>query len=133
MKPHELTPKQIGEALDALAQVERMGAAIRAHAIKLLHAGKKIPGYAAAFTTPQRRWVNENDAAGLLAMLGLGKHERYALPALLSPAQAEVALKAKKLWPKKTRGGASEDFTNPLTPVIGYTETKPTLRKISDN
>lgn len=131
MSPQSLTPKQIAELLDTLTVLEKIGEAVRAHAIALAHAGTVIPGYEASFTAARRMWVNEDEASATLEELGLAKRERYSVE-LLSPAQAEKLLRSKKLWPKKPRGGAGDDFTDPLKTVVGYTETKPSIRKASN-
>jgi hypothetical protein len=130
MNPGSLTPKQIAQLLDTLAVMEKIGEAVRAHAIELVHAGTVIPGYEASFTAARRMWVDEEAANTTLEDMGLAKHERYTVE-LLSPAQAEKLLRSKKLWPKKVRGSAGDDFTDPLRPVVGYTETKPSIRKAS--
>lgn len=130
MKPGSLTPKQIAKMLDTLEMMEKIGDAVREHAIKLAHAGTVIPGYEASFTNARRMWKDEEAANTTLEELGLGKRERYTVE-LLSPAQAEKLLRSKKLWPKKVRGSAGDDFTDPLKPVVGYTETKPSIRKAS--
>jgi hypothetical protein len=130
MKPGSLTPKQIAKLLDTLEVLEKIGEAVRAHAVELAHAGTDIPGYEACFTNARRMWVDEEKANITLEELGLAKRERYSVE-LLSPAQAEKLLRSKKLWPKKPRGGAGDDFTDPLKSVVGYTETKPSIRKAS--
>jgi hypothetical protein len=130
MNPGSLTPKQIAQLLDTLAVMEKIGEAVRAHAIELVHAGTVIPGYEASFTAARRMWVDEEAANTTLEDMGLAKHERYTVE-LLSPAQAEKLLRSKKLWPKKVRGSAGDDFTDPLRHVVGYTETKPSIRKAS--
>ena len=130
MKPGSLTPKQIAQLLDTLAMMEKIGEAVKAHAIELAHAGTVIPGYEASFTAARRMWRDDDAANTVLEELGLAKKERYTVE-LLSPAQAEKLLRSKKLWPKKVRGSAGDDFTDPLKPVVGYTETKPSIRKTS--
>lgn len=130
MKPGSLTPKQIAKMLDTLELIEKIGEAVRLHAIELVHAGTVVPGYEASFTAARRMWKDEEAANATLEELGLVKRERYTVE-LLSPAQAEKMLRSKKLWPKKVRGSAGDDFTDPLKPVVGYTETKPSIRKAS--
>lgn len=130
MKPGSLTPKQLGHLLDTIALIERIGESVKAHAIKVIHEGVDIPGYEACTTAPRRMWVDEDKANAVLEGMGLGKRERYTVD-LLSPAQAEKMLRSKKLWPKKTRGGAGGDFTDPLKAVVGYTDTNPSIRKAS--
>ena len=126
MKNADLTPKQIAEVLDKLAVIEVIGAAIKARAIELAHAGTVIPGYEAAFTNARRAWSSEDDAAGVLTTLGLKKGERYVTE-LLSPAQAEKLLRKKGKWPKSKAGA---DFASPLDAVIQLTDTKPTIHKV---
>lgn len=127
--PKSLSPAAIGRALDVLGTVERIGKAIKEHAIKLVHADKKVPGYEKDFTAARRIWRDEEDANDRLAELGLEKRERYSVE-LLSVAQAEKVLRAKGKWPKRKRGSAAEDFDDPLNGVVGYTETSPTIRKV---
>lgn len=131
MNPQSLTPRQVANLLDTLSMMERIGEAVRARAVELAHAGICIPGYEACFTNAKRMWRDEEQANDTLEELGLSKRERYSVE-LLSPAQAEKLLRSKKLWPKKPRGSASEDFTDPLSKVVGYTETKPSIRKASE-
>jgi hypothetical protein len=130
MKPGSLTPKQIAQLLDTLEMMDKIGEAVRAHAVELVHAGTVIPGYEASFTAARRMWRDDDAANTVLEEMGLAKKERYTVE-LLSPAQAEKLLRSKKLWPKKVRGSAGDDFTDPLKPVVGYTETKPSIRKAS--
>lgn len=129
--PKRLTPAQVASLLGLLKTIEQIGAAVKAHAIEQVHAGVVIPGYEADWTNARRVWTDEEQANALLAKLGLETKERYSVN-LLSPAQAEDALKAKKLWPKKPRGSAAEDFKNPFQPVLGYTDRKPTISKASE-
>jgi hypothetical protein len=130
MNPKSLTPKQIAQMLDTLAMLEKIGEAVKEHAVQLAHSGKTIPGYEACFTPAKRIWADEEQANDTLEELGLAKRERYSVE-LLSPAQAEKVLRSKNLWPKKPRGSAGDDFTDPLKGVVAYTETKPSIRKAS--
>lgn len=130
---HALTPKQIAQLLQTLEAMNQIGDAVKAHAIKLVHQGVVIPGYEADFTNARRVWADDEKANKLLEKLGLEKRERYSVE-LLSPSQAEKALKAKGLWPKKVRGSAAADFTDPFTKhkLLSYTDTKPTIRRVSE-
>ena len=130
MKPSSLTPKQVAQLLDTLEMMDKIGEAVREHAVALVHAGTTIPGYEACFTAARRMWKDEEVANTTLGDLGLGKRERYTVE-LISPAQAEKLLRSKKLWPKTARGKAGSDFADPLKSVVGYTETKPSIRKAS--
>lgn len=133
MNVHALTPKQISDLLKKLETLNQIGDAVKAHAIKLAHEGVEIPGFEADFTAPRRAWADEEKANKLLEKLGLEKRDRYSVE-LLSPSQAEKTLKAKGLWPKKPRGSAAADFTDPFTKgkVLSYTDTKPTIRRVSE-
>lgn len=127
----DLTPAQIAKILDTLEVLNKIGDAVKLRAIELAHNGVTIPGWEASFTAAKRIWTDEDKATELLDKLGLSKRERYSIE-LLSPSQAEKLLRSKKLWPKKARGSAEEDFANPFKPVLGYTETKQSIRKVSD-
>lgn len=130
MNPKSLTPKQIAQLLDTLAMLESIGEAVRAHAVELVHAGKTIPGYEACFSNPRRAWADEEQANQTLEELGLSKRERYSVE-LLSPAQAEKKLKEKKLWPKRPRGSAAEDFDSPFAGLLADKDGTPGIRKAS--
>lgn len=121
-----LTPKQIAEMLVAYDGISRMMEAVKERAIALAHSGVEIPGYEATFTAARRMWVG--DAEPHLRKLGL--EDPYAPQELLSPAQAEKALRALGKWPKRPRGSAEEDFANPFQPVLGYTDTKPAISRV---
>lgn len=132
MLKQDLTPQQIADILNKLEILNKIGDAVKLHAVKLAHSGVDIPGYEADFTPAKRIWTDEDAAGKVLGELGLDKREKYSIE-LLSPAQAEKALRAKKLWPKRPRNSAEEDFANPFATVLGYTETKPTIRKKSES
>lgn len=129
--PKGLTPEQIGKMLLTLATLEQIGASVRERAIELVHSGVEVPGYEADTTAARRIWSDEERANNALERMGLEKRDRYSVE-LLSPAQAEKVLKAKGLWPKKPRGSAAEDFTDPFTKanILDYTDTKPTIRRV---
>lgn len=132
MNTKTLKPKQIAEILDTLEVLNQIGDAVKARAIELAHQGVDIPGWEASFSNPRRAWADEEQANTELAKLGLDKRERYSVE-LLSPAQAEKKLKEKKLWPKKPRGSAADDFTDPFT-AAGLLADKggtPTIRRAS--
>jgi hypothetical protein len=123
----DLTPQQIAELLDTYAVISKIAEAVKERAIALAHSGVEIPGYEASFTAARRMWVG--DAEKHLKKLGL--EDPYAPQELLSPAQAEKALRAAGVWPKRPKGTASEDFADPLKPVLGYTETKPSISRVA--
>jgi hypothetical protein len=128
-KAKGLTPKQISEMLSAYEGISKIMEAVREHAIKLAHSGVDIPGYEASFTAARRVWADEKKADKLLGKLGL--LERHTPPQLLSPAQAEKALRAAGKWPKRPKGSAADDFADPLKPVLSYTDTKPSISRVA--
>lgn len=132
MNPKTLKPKQIAEILDTLEVLNQIGDAVKTRAIELAHQGVTIPGWEASFSNPRRAWADEEQANTALDSLGLSKRERYSVE-LLSPAQAEKKLKEKKLWPKKPRGSAADDFTDPFTAagLLADKDGTPTIRRAS--
>lgn len=127
--PKRLTPAQIAKALDLMAALAPIMESIKKHAVEQVHAGVTIPGYEKDYTNGQRSWTDEEKANDTLARLGLEKRERFAV-ALLSPAQAEKALRAKGKWPTKPRGAAAADFVaSPLDAVLTKSSGNPTIRK----
>jgi len=123
----DLLPEQIAEMLDKYAVIEQIMVAVKERAIRLAHNGVTIPGWEPCDTPARRGWKDPDKAIAVLEKLGLEKRERYSIE-LLSPAQAEKALRKKGLWPKKPRGGAEP--RDPFAKVLSYTETKPTIRKV---
>lgn len=121
-----LTPAQLAEMLNMYATIEMIMVAVKERAIRLAHNGVTIPGWEPCDTAARRGWANEDKATALLDKLGLEKRERYSIE-LLSPAQAEKALRKKGLWPKKPRGGPEPK--DPFAKMLSYTETRPTIRK----
>lgn len=130
MSPKTLTPKQIAKILDTLEVLNQIGESVKARAVELAHQGVDIPGWEASFSSPRRAWADEEQANTTLTKLGLDKRERYSVE-LLSPAQAEKKLKEKKLWPKKPRGSAEEDFANPFQGLLEDKDGKPSIRRAS--
>lgn len=124
--PKELTPAEMSELLNLLGTLSSIAEAVKKRAVAAVHAGVKIPGWRKCMTRSSRVWRDEEEANALLMGLGLEKKERFTV-ALLSPAKAEDALKAKGLWPKKQRG-VKEQMT-PLDDVLAYTEGNPAIEK----
>ncbi len=124
--PKGLTPAELAKYMDMVPMVMEAVESLKAVAIKAVHAGVQVPGYVASFTNARRIWRDEEQANTVLEKLGLERKERYKVE-LLTPKQAEDALKAKgKIAPKK-RGQPRE--ASPLDDVIAYTEQAPTISK----
>lgn len=124
--PKALTPAQLGKLLDTFEFLDIVREAVNKRAVVAVHAGVDVPGWEKSWTSPHRAWTDEDKANALLTKLGLETKERYAVK-LLTPAQAEAALKGKKLWPKKQRG-VEETFT-PLDKVVMRPEPGPSIRR----
>lgn len=124
--PKDLTPAEIAHLLEIADDLGSILTAVRERAVELVHAGVDVPGYEKDFTSQRRAWADEEQANTLMEDLGLEKKERYSV-ALITPAQAEKALRAKGKWPKKQRGVA-QSFT-PLDTALTYTGGNPTIRK----
>lgn len=123
------TPAQYAAALDTIARIKPLMASIEAAAVAEVHAGKPIPGYTLAWGQTRRQWADERAAETLLINLGLGDARNTV--SLVSPAQAEAALKAAGKWPKKVRGEKPSNFT-PLDSVIVQSAASPTIKKLAD-
>jgi hypothetical protein len=123
-----ITAAQLGHLLDTIADLEKMFEAIKKSAKERAHAGELIPGWEKDFTTPHRAWEDEDEANTVLAALGLDKRARYTIN-LLSPAQAEEALKKAGKWPKRKRGSAEADFSDPFNGLLATREGNPTIKR----
>lgn len=128
MNPKTLTPRQIAKMLDMLEVINQIGESVKARAVELVHQGVDIPGWEADFTSPRRAWEDEEAANSKLEELGLSKRERYSVE-LVSPSQAEKALRKIGKWPKKKRGSAEDDFTNPLAGLLADKQGNPTIKR----
>lgn len=124
--PKDLTPAEVAHLLEIADDIGSILAAVRERAVELVHAGVDVPGYEKDFTSQRRAWSDEEQANELMEGLGLEKKERFIV-ALISPAAAEKALRAKGKWPKKQRG-VEQSFT-PLDSALTYTGGNPTIRK----
>lgn len=90
--PEALTPQELRKILDAADLVEAWLAACRVHAKMLLEQGLVVPediGHKLVAGRATRRWIDEDEAAATLEMLGVDPYERK----LKSPAQAEKSTK----------------------------------------
>jgi len=125
--PKSLSPAQIAKVLDALERITAIGKAVTARAIELAHAGVEIPGYEKDFSTPHRKWEDEEKANKVLADLGLTAKERYSVT-LISPSEAEKVLTSKGVIPAVKRGEPKPKTK--LDKLITRGERKPTIAKL---
>jgi hypothetical protein len=89
-----MTPEQIASALDAADVIEAWLGAVRAHAELVANQGQEIPGFKLVDKSATRKWRDEALAAGELSLVfGLDESSIYSKK-LLSPAQAESALRS---------------------------------------
>lgn len=92
--PDTLTDDQIGAALAAKALIEGWLNAVAGHVKGRLESGEGFPGYKLVAGRSSRSWKDEDDAAKeLCKMIGA---DRAIVTKLISPAQAEKALGAKR-------------------------------------
>lgn len=91
-EPKLLTMEELTFVLDKANIIENWFAAVREHALSVAEAGGTVPGYKLVEGRTNRRWADEGAAEEALEE-ALGD-AAFAPRKLLSPAQAEKALKA---------------------------------------
>ena len=126
--PKALSPAQLGEALTALSELERVGKLMKEHATRLAHAGGAIPGWEASWTSPNRAWRDEAEATQAIHKMGVRLNDMYETT-VLSPAKMEDLMRSLKLWPRKPRGAVAEFVKDPLEPLVVRPAPAPALRK----
>jgi hypothetical protein len=87
---------RLGEMLEQAPMIEEYLASARALAEQMLAEGVPVPGFKLVPKRAIRQWVNDDEAKAALAALGLDDTE-LTVTKLVSPAQAEKALKKRKL------------------------------------
>jgi hypothetical protein len=87
---------RLGEMLEQAPLIENYLAEVRALAQHMLEEGVPVPGFKLVQKRAIRQWVNDDEAQAALARLGLDDTE-LTVTKLVSPAQAEKALKKRKL------------------------------------
>ena len=91
-----MSPEKLAATLNMLGMIEEWCNAVRAHAHRQAESGVEIPGYQLVEKIGNRAWkLPEEQIVGALALAGLTDDRIYARK-LVSPAQAEKALGAKK-------------------------------------
>lgn len=88
--------QKVNDAMAIADQLELWIADVREAAFRLAESGKRLADYKLVAKQGRRQWVNQTAASAALAALGLTQDE-IAPREMISPAQAEKALKSKKL------------------------------------
>jgi len=126
--PNKLKPADRAALLAQVPMVKVFLEDFLASTLDALQRGESIPGYELGWNPPRRIWKDPSLADKLLGKLGLSVDERQPRE-LLSPAQAEKALRGKKLWPRKAKG--QKEAPNPLASLLDFTEKTPCIEKAS--
>jgi len=87
---------RLGEMLEQAPLIEEYLASARALAEQMLVEGIPVPGFKMVQKRAIRQWVNDDEAKAALSRLGLDDTE-LTVTKLVSPAQAEKALKKRKI------------------------------------
>lgn len=88
--------ERLAQMLEQAPLIEDYLASVRALALLMLEEGERVPGFKLVQKRATRQWVNPTEAKDALARLGLDETELTETK-LVSPAQAEKALKKRKL------------------------------------
>jgi len=99
--PATMTPAQIGKVLEAAQTIADWAEAVYAYGLAEVEAGRMaVPGWKVVKGDARRAWKDEAEAlAKLEKLLGAEGAKTQPEPKLLSPAQAEKAVKAAGLAP----------------------------------
>ena len=84
-KPRDLSPQQLGIALDARPVIEEWFKAIHALSLEQLEHGKTIPGYKLVVGRKSKYWTDEQGAEAAMKFAGISP---YTASTLVSPAAA---------------------------------------------
>lgn len=88
--------ERLAQMLEQAPLIEDYLASVRALALLMLEEGERVPGFKLVQKRATRQWVNPTEAQAALSRLGLDDTELTETK-LVSPAQAEKALKKRKL------------------------------------
>lgn len=125
----DISATERAELLGKLPMVKVFMEGFLKASLDMLQKGEHIPGYALGYNPPRRIWLDVTDADTKLKTMGLVALDERQPRTILSPSQAEKALKAKKKWPKKPRGAKADP--NPFADLIGYTDKTPCIEKVT--
>jgi len=123
--PLSLSPEELGTLLTRADIVETWLASIRAHAHALAEKGQAVPGWKIVNKRGRRIWADEEKAGTALLAVGLTDGERFASK-LISPAQAEKALKTYKL-PLPDTWSQLVTMSDPGTTLVPEADRRPAL------
>lgn len=122
--PKSVTPAELARYLDQVGFLENTIKALKEHAVRLAHAGVKVPGYVPSWTNQRRVWRDEDAVIKDLKRLGLTPKDIYSVEPH-SPAQMDKVLKERGVYVRK-RG---QKTTHPLEDHFAYTEANPSIAK----
>jgi hypothetical protein len=123
--PLSLSPEELGTLLTRADIVETWLASIRAHAHALAEKGQAVPGWKIVNKRGRRVWTDEEKAEDALFRVGLDLEDRM-LTKIVSPAQAEKALKANKL-PLPDTWSQLVTMSDPGTTLVPEADRRPAL------
>jgi hypothetical protein len=87
---------QLAQMLEQAPLIEAYLADVRALALLMLEEGQRVPGFKLVQKRATRQWIDASEAKAALSRLGLDDTELTETK-LVSPAQAEKALKKRKI------------------------------------
>lgn len=95
-QPQGMTPEELAKTLDLLDMIDSWSDAVRHHAKAQAEIGVEVPGYTLVEKIGRRAWLV--DEAAVVKAVREGGYEGpvHGKPKLMSPAQLEKALGAKK-------------------------------------
>jgi len=124
--PTSLAPEEIGHLLGRADMVEAWIAALRAHAYALAEGGGNIPGWKLVAKRGRRIWADEDEAIGALEATDMPAGDAFVTK-LVSPAQAEKALKRLKL-PLPSNWFDLVTMTDPGTTLVPEADKRPAVK-----
>lgn len=96
--PESLTPAQVAEVLEKADVIEAWIKAVRGHALREAEQGRPPPGYKLVQKRGTRKWTMDDDTVAERLALESGiDFAEFFERSVLSPAQAEKLLKARKV------------------------------------
>jgi hypothetical protein len=116
--PEVLPPEVFADILGKLHILEDWAAAMRAHALRELEAGRPVPGFKLVAKNANRRWTSEKAVEEYLTEQGYSSEE-ISESKLKSPAKIEALLNGGKATKRKDRVQLPAELVE--KPDIGHT------------